>query len=49
MSRRLNIPAGTAVKIEPGQISTANLVEFGGERTIFGFNQTVMGPLEDKS
>ena len=46
---RLNIPAGTAVRFEPGQTRTVNLVEFGGERTIYGFNQAVMGPLEDKS
>ena len=46
---RLNIPAGTAVRFEPGQTRTVNLVEFGGERKIYGFNQAVMGPLEDKS
>ena len=46
---RLNIPAGTAVRFEPGQTRTVNLVEFGGERTIYGFNQAVMGPLEDES
>ena len=49
MSRCLNIPAGTAVRFEPGQTRTANLIEFGGERTIYGFNQTVMDPLEDES
>ena len=46
---RLNIPAGTAVRFEPGQTRTVNLVEFGGERKIYGFNQAVMGPLEDES
>ena len=46
---RLNIPAGTAVRFEPGQTRTVNLVEFGGERMIYGFNQAVMGPLEDES
>ena len=46
---RLNIPAGTAVRFEPGQTRTVNLVEFGGKRTIYGFNQAVMGPLEDES
>ena len=49
MSRRLNIHAGTAVRFEPGQTRTVNLVEFGGERTIYGFNQAVMGPLEGES
>ena len=46
---RLNIPAGTAVRFEPGQTRTVSLVEFGGKRTIYGFNQAVMGPLEDES
>ena len=46
---RLNIPAGTAVRFEPGQTRTVNLVEFGGDRIIYGFNQAVMGPLEDES
>ena len=46
---RLNIPAGTAVRFEPGQTRTVNLVELGGERKIYGFNQAVMGPLEDES
>ncbi len=49
MSTRLNIPAGTAVRFEPGQTRTVNLVEFGSEITIYGFNQAVMGPLEDES
>ena len=49
MSRRLNIHVRTAVRFEPGQTRTVNLVEFGGERTTYGFNQTVMDPLEDKS
>ena len=46
---RLNIPAGTAVRFEPGQTRTVNLVEFGGDKTIYGFNQAIMGPLEDES
>ena len=49
MSRRLNIPAGTAVRFEPGQKRTVSLVEFGGEITIYGFNLEVMDPLEDES
>ena len=49
MSKRLKIHARTAVRFEPGQTCTVNLVEFGGERTIYGFNQAVMGPLEDES
>ena len=38
-----------AVRFDPGQTRTVNLVEFGGERTIYGFNQAVMGLLEDES
>jgi urease subunit beta len=44
---RLNIPAGTAVRFEPGQKRTVQLVEIGGKRVIYGFNQKVMGALED--
>jgi urease subunit beta len=44
--RRLDIPAGTAVRFEPGQTRTVQLVAIGGARRIFGFNGAVMGPLE---
>lgn len=42
---RLNIPAGTAVRFEPGQERTVELVEYAGERVVYGFNQQVMGAL----
>lgn len=42
---RLNIAAGTAVRFEPGQSRTVELVELAGNRVVFGFNQRVMGPL----
>lgn len=42
---RLDIPAGTAVRFEPGQSRTVTLVEIAGSRTIFGFRQQVMGSL----
>ena len=44
---RLNITAGTAVRFEPGQQRTVELVALAGERKVFGFNGAVMGPLED--
>ena len=44
---RLDIPAGTAVRFEPGQRRTVTLVAFGGARRIFGFNGRVMGDLEE--
>lgn len=44
---RLNIPAGTAVRFEPGQKREVELVPFSGERRIFGFNAQIMGPLEE--
>ena len=44
--RRLDIPAGTAVRFEPGQSREVALVPIRGARRIFGFNQKVMGPLE---
>ena len=43
---RLDIPAGTAVRFEPGQTRTVTLVPYTGERLVFGFNQKVMGGLD---
>lgn len=43
---RLNIPAGTAVRFEPGQSREVELVAYAGERRVYGFNAQVMGPLE---
>ena len=45
--RRLDIPAGTAVRFEPGQTREVQLVPIAGARTIWGFNGLVMGPLDD--
>jgi urease subunit beta len=42
---RLDIPAGTAVRFEPGQARTVRLVEFAGLRRVFGFQGKVMGDL----
>jgi urease subunit beta len=42
---RLNIAAGTAVRFEPGQEKTVELVEIGGDRIIYGFNGKIMGAL----
>lgn len=44
---RLDIPAGTAVRFEPGQEREVALVPFAGLRTVFGFRQQIMGPLEE--
>ena len=44
---RLNIPAGTAVRFEPGQSRSVELVAYAGERWVYGFNGKVMGRLED--
>jgi len=43
---RLNIAAGTAVRFEPGQSRTVELVDYAGARAVYGFNAAVMGPLE---
>jgi urease subunit beta len=43
---RLNIPAGTAVRFEPGQTREVELVAFAGKRMVFGFNGLVMGLLD---
>jgi urease subunit beta len=46
---RLNIAAGTAVRFEPGQARTVELVELAGARVVYGFNGAVMGPLDAPS
>jgi urease subunit beta len=43
--QRLDIPAGTAVRFEPGQERQVQLVPYGGARRVFGFNQQIMGDL----
>ena len=43
---RLNIPAGTAVRFEPGQEREVELVAYAGLRRVYGFNARVMGELE---
>ncbi len=46
---RLNIPAGTAVRFEPGQQREVELVAYGGARRVYGFRGAVMGSLEQAS
>ena len=46
---RLDIPAGTAVRFEPGQTRTIELVAYDGERVVQGFRGEVMGPLDATS
>jgi urease subunit beta len=43
---RLNIAAGTAVRFEPGQLRTVELVALAGERIVYGFQGKVMGKLK---
>jgi urease subunit beta len=42
---RLDIPAGTAVRFEPGQSREVRLIPYGGARLVYGFNRAVMGAL----
>ncbi|MFU8884204.1 MAG: urease subunit beta [Cyanobacteriota bacterium] len=44
--QRLDIPAGTAIRFEPGDSREVNLVPFAGERRVFGFNGLINGPLD---
>ncbi|MFZ9269625.1 MAG: urease subunit beta [Prochlorococcaceae cyanobacterium] len=44
--QRLDIPAGTAIRFEPGDSRAVQLVPFAGERRVFGFNGLVNGPLD---
>jgi len=43
---RLDIPAGTAVRFEPGQTRSVQLVAFAGDRVVSGFNAKISGKLE---
>ena len=43
---RLDIPAGTAIRFEPGASREVNLVPFAGARRVFGFNGRINGPLD---
>lgn len=42
---RLDIPSGTAVRFEPGQSREVNLVPYGGERVVYGFQGKISGRL----
>ena len=44
---RLNIAAGTAVRFEPGQERTVELVGLAGDRKVYGFNAKIMGALDN--
>jgi urease beta subunit len=46
---RLNIPAGTAVRFEPGDSREVELVELGGAREVFGLSRLVEGRLDDRA
>ena len=43
---RLDIPAGTAIRFEPGQARAVNLIPYGGSRNVIGFRGDVMGALD---
>ncbi len=43
---RLDIPAGTAVRFEPGQTREVQLVAYAGDRIVYGFNGQIMGGLD---
>jgi urease subunit beta len=47
--RRLDIASGTAIRFEPGQRREVQLIPLSGRRHVYGFNQTVMGALDDAS
>lgn len=45
---RLNIPAGTAVRFEPGDAKEVELVSFAGKQEVYGFNNKTDGPLQGR-
>ncbi|OIR44327.1 urease subunit beta [Corynebacterium sp. NML120713] len=46
MGKRLDIPSGTAARLEPGDSRTVELIDFGGKREVHGFNGQVNGPVK---
>lgn len=46
--KRLNVPAGAAVRFEPGDAKEIQLINFSGERRVYGFNNKVDGKLESE-
>jgi len=46
---RLDIPAGTAVRFEPGQSREVSVIPYEGARLVYGFQQAIMGPLPPSS
>ena len=46
LGKRLDIPAGTAIRFEPGDMRQVKLVPFGGARRVFGFNGLINGSLD---
>ena len=44
---RLDLPSGTDVRFEPGEVKDVKLVPYGGRREVYGFNGLVMGLLDD--
>jgi urease beta subunit len=47
--RRLDLLSGTAIRFEPGDVKEVQLVDFAGERKVYGLNGLVMGQLDDPS
>lgn len=45
--KRLDIPSGSSVRLEPGQEKQVNLIDFKGKRLVYGFDERVEGPLDD--
>ena len=46
LGMRLDIPAGTAIRFEPGDTTEVKLVSYSGYRNVFGFNALINGPLD---
>lgn len=44
---RLDLPSGTSVRFEPGEVKEVKLIPYGGHRVVYGFNALVSGRLDD--
>tara|TARA_B100000212_G_scaffold291782_1_gene233561 strand:+ start:129 stop:449 length:321 start_codon:yes stop_codon:yes gene_type:complete len=47
LGMRLDIPAGTAIRFEPGDTTEVKLIPYGGTRNVYGFNNLINGPLKN--
>ena len=46
LGKRLDIPSGTAIRFEPGQIKEVDIIDYNGKREVYGFNGHINGKVK---